>query len=171
MGLQPEGDRSRRRTVRTLETHDQEAKEVAEREVARETLEREEAERRAREAEEAAAAAAIPAAAEAPLGGYAGWACEYAAETGQEDSECGGGGCSGDNACAAISAGGWECAIDGTLVALGVGLAAPSAGASVAVSAAASAALGLATDVACEYSPVHNIELRGCRARQTAFMC
>jgi RHS repeat-associated protein len=144
----------------------QEAKEVAEREVARETLEREEAERRAREAKEAeeaaAAAAAIPAAAEEPLGGYAGWACEYAAETGQEDSECGGGGgCSGDNACAAISAGGWACAIDGTLVALGVGLAAPSAGASLAVSAAASAALGLATTVACEYSPVHNIELSG----------
>jgi hypothetical protein len=61
----------------------------------------------------------------------------------------------------APTAGGWACAIDGTLVALGVGLAAPSAGASVAVSAAGSAALGLATDVACEYSPVHNIELSG----------
>jgi hypothetical protein len=27
-----------------------------------------------------------------PLGGYEGWACEYAAETGQEDPECQGGG-------------------------------------------------------------------------------
>jgi RHS repeat-associated protein len=77
----------------------QEAKEVAEREVARETLEREEAERRAREAQEAAEAAAAAAAAAAtpaeaaeqePLGGYAGWACEYAVETGQYDPECGG---------------------------------------------------------------------------------
>jgi RHS repeat-associated protein len=80
----------------------QEAKEVAEREVARETLEREEAERKAREAKEAeeaaAAAAAIPAAAEAaaePLGGYPGWACEYAAETHQEDPECSSGGSAG----------------------------------------------------------------------------
>jgi RHS repeat-associated protein len=72
--------------------NNQEAKEVAEREVARETLEREEAERKAREAKEAeeaaAPAAAIPAAAEEPLGGYAGWACEYALETGQEDEGC-----------------------------------------------------------------------------------
>ncbi len=77
------------------EANNQEAQEVVAREVARETLEREEAERRAREAQEAeeaaAAAAAIPAAAEEPLGGSAGWACEYAAETGQEDAECGGG--------------------------------------------------------------------------------
>ncbi len=77
------------------EANNQEAQEVVAREVARETLEREEAERREREAieaeEAAAAAAAIPAAAEEPLGGSAGWACEYAAETHQEDPECGGG--------------------------------------------------------------------------------
>jgi hypothetical protein len=72
-----------------------------------------------------------------------------------------GGGCSGDRACAAISDGAWACTIDSTLVALGVGLAAPSAGASVAVSAAASAALGLTTWAACEYSPVHNIQIAG----------
>jgi uncharacterized protein RhaS with RHS repeats len=76
--------------------NDQEAKEVAEREVARETLEREEAERRAREAKEAeeaaAAAAAIPAAAEEPLGGYAGWEEEYALETGQYEVTVYGGG-------------------------------------------------------------------------------
>jgi RHS repeat-associated protein len=81
--------------------NNQKAQEIAEREVARETLEREEAERRAREAqaaEQAAAAAATAAAAapgetaaQEPLGGYAGWACEYAAETHQEDPECGGG--------------------------------------------------------------------------------
>jgi RHS repeat-associated protein len=77
--------------------NDQEAKEVAEREVARETLEREEAERRAREAKEAEERAddPAPAVAEEPLGGYSGWACEYAAETGQEDSECGGGSAGG----------------------------------------------------------------------------
>jgi RHS repeat-associated protein len=73
------------------EQNNQEAQEVVAREVARETLEREEAERRAREAEEAAAAAAGPQYAggeEGPLGGSAGWACEYAAETGQEDAAC-----------------------------------------------------------------------------------
>jgi RHS repeat-associated protein len=76
------------------EANNQEAQEVVAREVAREALEREEAERKAREAKEAEerADAPVPAAAEEPLGGYAGWACEYAAETGQEDSECGGGG-------------------------------------------------------------------------------
>jgi hypothetical protein len=67
----------------------------------------------------------------------------------------------GDRACAAMSDGEWACAIDGTLVALGVGLAAPSAGASVAVSAAASGALGLATTVGWEFSPVHNIQVAG----------
>ncbi len=78
------------------EQNNQEAQAVVAREVAREALEREEAERRAREAAEAAAAAAaaaaIPAEAAAPLGGYPGWACEYAAETQQEGAGCGGGG-------------------------------------------------------------------------------
>jgi RHS repeat-associated protein len=55
----------------------------------------------ARAAAEAAATAAAAAAAaagpqyqpeEGPLGGYAAWACEYAAATNQEDAGCGGGG-------------------------------------------------------------------------------
>jgi RHS repeat-associated protein len=77
--------------------NNQQAQEVVAREVARETLEREEAERRVREAREAEERAddPAPAAEEEPLGGSAGWACEYAAETGQEDSECGGGGGAG----------------------------------------------------------------------------
>jgi RHS repeat-associated protein len=74
------------------EQNNQEAQEVAAREAARELLEREEAERRAREAAEAAAAAGPQAQGEEPLGGYAGWACEYALETGQEAIGCSGGG-------------------------------------------------------------------------------
>ncbi len=76
------------------EQNNQEAQAVVAREVAREALEREEAERRAAEAAAAAAAASASAAAaeaQEPLGGYPGWACEYAAETGQDDSACGGG--------------------------------------------------------------------------------
>jgi RHS repeat-associated protein len=70
------------------EANNQEAQEVAAREAAREALEREEAERRVKEAELAAAAAGP----QYTLGGSAGWACEYAAETGQEGEGCGGGG-------------------------------------------------------------------------------
>jgi RHS repeat-associated protein len=60
--------------------------------------EREAAEKAAREAtarteaEQKAATASGP---EEPLGGYAGWACEYAAETSQEGQGCGGGGYAG----------------------------------------------------------------------------
>lgn len=75
------------------ETNNQEAQEVVAREVARETLEREEAERRAAEAKAAAEAAAGPKGEEStPLGGYPGWLCETAANTGQEVEGCGGGG-------------------------------------------------------------------------------
>lgn len=114
--------------------NNQEAKEVVEREVARETLEREEAERRAREAQEAAeaaaAAAAIPAAAEEPLGGSSGWACEYAAETDQEDPECGGGGGGGGGGgetgggapVASAASSEWVCTLGGTVVGAGVGV-------------------------------------------------
>jgi RHS repeat-associated protein len=70
------------------EANNQEAQEVAAREAAREALEREEAERRVKEAELAAAAAGP----QYTLGGSASWACEYAAETGQEGEGCGGGG-------------------------------------------------------------------------------
>ena len=64
-----------------------------EREAAREAAARAAAELAAREVEEAAAAAAGPQYEEpGPLGGSAGWACEYAAETGQEAPGCGGGG-------------------------------------------------------------------------------
>jgi RHS repeat-associated protein len=116
--------------------NNQEAKEVAEREVARETLEREEAERKAREAKEAeeaaAPAAAIPAEAAEPLGGYAGWACEYAAETGQEAEGCGPSaaemaeitGCTGDHACASSIFGAvvhWVSSNAHKLVAAGIG--------------------------------------------------
>jgi RHS repeat-associated protein len=115
----------------------QEAKEVAEREVARETLEREEAERRAREAREAeqaaAPAAGVPAEAEEPLGGYAGWACEYVAETGQEAEGCGPSGaetaeifgCTGGEACASSIFGAvvhWVSSNAHKLVAAGIGL-------------------------------------------------
>jgi RHS repeat-associated protein len=66
-----------------------------EREAAREAAAKAAAEAAAKAAAEAAARAAGPQAAEGeqgPLGGYTGWACEYAAETGQEDPECDGGG-------------------------------------------------------------------------------
>ena len=65
-----------------------------EREAAREAAAKAAAEAAAREAAEAAASAAGPqyAAEAGPLGGYAEWACEYAAETGQEGAGCGGGG-------------------------------------------------------------------------------
>ncbi|MGA2455744.1 MAG: SMP-30/gluconolactonase/LRE family protein [Solirubrobacteraceae bacterium] len=62
-----------------------------EREAAREAAAKAAAEAAAREAAEAAARAAGPQYSEGeqePLGGYAGWACEYAAETGQEGAGC-----------------------------------------------------------------------------------
>ncbi len=64
----------------------------AAREAARAAAAKAAAEAAAREAAEAAASAAGPqyAAEEGPLGGYAGWACEYAAETGQQAAGCGG---------------------------------------------------------------------------------
>jgi hypothetical protein len=74
------------------EANNQEAQAVAAREVTRETLEREEAERRAHEPKEAEERAYAAAATAEPLGGYGGWACEYAGETGQEAAGCGGGG-------------------------------------------------------------------------------
>jgi RHS repeat-associated protein len=66
-----------------------------EREAAREAAARAAAEQAAREAQEAAERAAGPQYEEpGPLGGSNNWACEYAAETGQEDPGCGGGGAS-----------------------------------------------------------------------------
>jgi RHS repeat-associated protein len=70
------------------EANNQEAQEVVAREVARETLEREEAERRAAEAQAAAEAAGPIGEESTPLGGYAGWLCETAANTGQEVEGC-----------------------------------------------------------------------------------
>jgi RHS repeat-associated protein len=74
-----------------------EAAEAAARRAAEEAAAREAAERQ-RAAAAFAAAAAGPqtslwsaGGAEGPLGGSEGWACEYAAETGQEGEECGGG--------------------------------------------------------------------------------
>ena len=63
-----------------------------EREAAREAAARAAAEAAARAAAEAAARAAGPqyGGEQEPLGGSAGWACEYAAETGQEGAGCGG---------------------------------------------------------------------------------
>jgi RHS repeat-associated protein len=58
---------------------------------ARELAAEEEARRKAREAEELAHLGGSEGAAE-PVGGYEGWACEYAEETGQEAEGCGGGG-------------------------------------------------------------------------------
>jgi RHS repeat-associated protein len=79
------------------EANAQQDQEVVAREVARETLEREEAERRAAEAKAAAEAAIAPPEGEpGPLGGSASWACQYSAETGQEDPECGGEGGGGE---------------------------------------------------------------------------
>ncbi len=67
--------------------------EVVEREAAREAAEKAAREAAARaEAEHKATTASGP---EEPLGGYEDWACEYAAETGQEGEGCGGGGYSG----------------------------------------------------------------------------
>jgi RHS repeat-associated protein len=113
------------------EQNNQEAQEVVAREVARETLEREEAERRAAEAEAAAAASDAPEAQE-PLGGYPGWACEYAAETHQEGAGCGPSaeemaeifGCTGDHACSSSIFGSvvhWVSSNAHKLVAAGIG--------------------------------------------------
>jgi RHS repeat-associated protein len=68
------------------------ASEAAAQQAAENAAARAEAERKAREAEEAAAAASGPQqeGEAGPLGGSAGWACEYAEETGQ--GGCGGGG-------------------------------------------------------------------------------
>jgi RHS repeat-associated protein len=74
------------------ETNNQEAQEVVAREVAREALEREEAERRAAEAQAAAEAAGPSSEESTPLGGYSGWLCETATNTGQEAEGCGGAG-------------------------------------------------------------------------------
>jgi RHS repeat-associated protein len=75
-----------------LAANNQQDQEVIAREANREALERAEAERRVRETEAAAQAAGPQyAGEEEPLGGSAGWACEYASETGQEGEGCGGG--------------------------------------------------------------------------------
>jgi RHS repeat-associated protein len=68
------------------------AREIAEREAA---IAAAEAELQAKETAEQASTNPQNQAAAGPLGGSPGWACGYAATTGQEDPECGGGGSSG----------------------------------------------------------------------------
>lgn len=58
--------------------------------------------------------------AEEPLGGYEGWACEYAEQTGQEEG-CAGGSVGSDPVASTASAGEWVCVIAGSIVAAGVG--------------------------------------------------
>jgi hypothetical protein len=67
------------------------AKEIIAETIAREQAAMEEARRKQQEEEEAARQI-FPEMPELPLGGYAGWACQYAEETGQEAEGCGGGG-------------------------------------------------------------------------------
>jgi RHS repeat-associated protein len=63
--------------------------------IAKETREREEYYAAINAAVAAGEAARESGGGEEPLGGYEGWACEYAAETGQEDPGCGDGGSAG----------------------------------------------------------------------------
>jgi RHS repeat-associated protein len=102
------------------------AQQRAEEYAVREKVAQEEAMRRAEEAWAAAskAADAEPGGSEGSLGGSSGWLCEDAGATGQEVEGCGGGGgCSGDNACAASAGSEWVCTLAGTVVAAGVAMA------------------------------------------------
>jgi RHS repeat-associated protein len=126
-----------------IEANDREAHELTEAATKRriEEEERKAAEEAAARAAAAAAASAAAAAAAAapppeapagPLGGSAGWACEYAAETGQEAEGCGASGaelaeifgCTGDQACASSVLGSvshWVSSNAHKLVAAGIG--------------------------------------------------